>query len=299
MPISPVLSCIGAGRLGSTLCKLLAQQVTIGQILNSTAQSSLQAAEFIGTGDPVDSLDQLKAADIWLIATPDEAIATASKSLQATAILRPADLVFHCSGVLDSTILIGSSIACASLHPLHSFAQPQRSVDSFQGTPCAMEGDGAALTKLGALFSAIGARPFEINRDQKVLYHAAAVMSCNYLVTLLDIGDNILQAAGLEQPESTDSPLRPLIEKTLQNYYASSAQRALTGPIARGDHDTVAAHLNALQTSSVDQWVWPDVYRSLGLASVALARRGKLAGSAPLERIEKLLQTHKTLQKSP
>jgi len=295
MPTSPVLSCIGAGRLGSTLCKLLAQQVTIGQILNSTALSSQQAVEFIGTGDPVDNLKQLKAADIWLIATPDEAIATSFKSLQATAILRPGDLVFHCSGVLDSTILTGSLMSCASLHPLHSFAEPQRSVDSFHGTPCAMEGDSAALAKLSALFSAIGARPFEINRDQKVLYHAAAVMSCNYLVTLLDIGDNILQAAGLEQSESTDSPLRPLIEQTLQNYYASSAQRALTGPIARGDHDTVAAHLNALQTSSVGQPVWPDVYRSLGLASVALARRGKLAGSAPLERIEKLLQTDKTL----
>ncbi len=299
MSTSPILSCIGAGRLGSTLCKLLAQHLSIGQVLNRSQASSDQAAEFIGAGTAINNSDQLQTADIWLLATPDDAIESNFKILQARSMLRSGDIVFHCSGALTAAILRQPSVLSASIHPMHSFADPQRSAKNFAGTPCAIEGHPSAVAKLVKLFNAIGARPFEISSTQKVLYHAAAVMSCNYLVTLLDTGENILRAAGIDSGGPADSPLRPLIEQTIQNYYSTSAKRALTGPIARGDHGTVVAHLSALEKSSTANPMWPDLYRSLGLASVLLARQLNPTGSAELDRIEKLLRADKDAQINP
>ena len=184
------LSCIGAGRLGQTLCHLLSQRsnISIGQIINSNQVSSQRAVDFIGCGSAA-TINDLKQADIWLIATPDNQIESAVKQLHTSAVLKPETVIFHCSGLLPSSVLQNKQqdLNVASVHPIHSFADPKRSINTFSGCHCAIEGSANAVTQLDALFSSLGTLTFTLDSQQKSLYHAASVMACNYLVSLLEV----------------------------------------------------------------------------------------------------------------
>ena len=282
---SLTLSCIGAGRLGKTLCHIFAQHLHIGHIINCSEDSARLAVKFIGAGQarrvPVDS------ADIWLIATPDNEIKAASAVLRTASVLRESDTVFHCSGALNAAELDISDCHTASVHPIHSFADPQQSISQFAGTPCGMEGNRSALDRLQPLFERVAAKPFVIDSQQKALYHAATVMTCNYLVSLLELGQKMLTAAGVS-PQQGVNPLEPLIRQTLDNYFNTDAISALTGPISRGDTATVASHIQALQQQPNN---WQQVYRALGNTTRAIAAKQGQASAENLSAIDRLLNS--------
>ena len=282
---SLTLSCIGAGRLGKTLCHLFAQHLHIGHIINCSEDSARLAVKFIGAGQarrvPVHS------ADIWLIATPDNEIKAASAALRTAGVLRESDTVFHCSGALNAAELDISDCHTASVHPIHSFADPQQSISQFAGTPCGMEGNRSALDRLQPLFERVAAKPFVIDSQQKALYHAATVMTCNYLVSLLELGQEMLTAAGVS-PQQSVNPLEPLIRQTLDNYFNTDAISALTGPISRGDTATVASHIQALQQQPNN---WQQVYRALGNTTRAIAAKQGQASAENLSAIDRLLNS--------
>ena len=282
---SLTLSCIGAGRLGKTLCHLFAQHLHIGHIINCSEDSARLAVKFIGAGQarrvPVDS------ADIWLIATPDNEIKAASAVLRTASVLRESDTVFHCSGALNAAELDISDCHTASVHPIHSFADPQQSISQFAGTPCGMEGNRSALDRLQLLFERVAAKPFVIDSQQKALYHAATVMTCNYLVSLLELGQKMLTAAGVS-PQQGVNPLEPLIRQTLDNYFNTDAISALTGPISRGDTATVASHIQALQQQPNN---WQQVYRALGNTTRVIAAKQGQTSAENLSAIDRLLNS--------
>ena len=285
------LSCIGAGRLGQTLCHLLSQRsdISIGQIINSNQVSSQRAVDFIGCGSAA-TIDDLKQADIWLIATPDNQIESVAKQLHTSAILKPDTVIFHCSGLLPSTVLNdeNQNLNVASVHPIHSFADPKRSIETFSGCHCAIEGSANAVAQLDALFSSLGALTFTLESQQKSLYHTASVMACNYLVSLLEVSHQMLKEAGIEGAgiDSTEnsSPLESLIRQTLDNYFLLGASQALTGPIARGDTDTVQTHLKALQQAP-DSDLWKQLYSALGKATVSISGKQGQASKEQLAAI--------------
>ena len=281
------LSCIGAGLLGKTLCHLLSRQLTIGQVINRSANSSQQAVDFIGAGS-AGSLDNLLPADIWLIATPDDGIAAAGQALFESGVLEAGNIVLHCSGSLGANAFQFASqgVSRASVHPIHSFANPSQSIQTFAGSHCAVEGEPQAVEVLSSLFNAIGALPFDIDGDRKVLYHASTVMACNYLISLLETSQQLLSASGVSSTEA--NPLEPLIRQTMDNFFASDAKSALTGPIARGDDKTVARHLAALEAEP-DRPVWQQVYSALGNAAVPISAQQGQASAESLEIIQKLL----------
>ena len=285
----PTLSCIGAGLLGKTLCHLLSNQVSLQQVVNRSAESSQRAVDFIGAGSAA-CMDSLQPADIWLIATPDDAIADTGQALFESGVLRAGNIVFHCSGALGSNALqlTNAGIHSASVHPIHSFANPNQSITTFAGSHCAVEGDSQALEVLSSIFNSIGGLPFEIDSDRKVLYHASTVMACNYLVALLETSQQLLGASGVDP--SGSNPLEPLIRQTLDNFFSTDACSALTGPIARGDDNTVARHLAAFEEQP-DSQLWQQVYRALGNATVAISADQGQASAESLKTIESLLQT--------
>ena len=295
------LSCIGAGRLGQTLCHLLSQHadLTIGQIINSTQASSQSAVDFIGCGSAA-TVDALKQADMWLIATPDNQIESAAQQLQDAKILKPETVIFHCSGLLPSSVLQNKQqdLNVASVHPIHSFASPKQSIETFTGSHCAIEGSATAVTQLDALFSSLGALTFTLDSQQKSLYHAASVMACNYLVSLLEESHQMLKQAGVDKvrndkagsdeagSDSTEnsSPLEPLIRQTLDNYFALGSTQALTGPIARGDTETVKTHIKALQQAP-DADLWIQLYSALGKATLPISAKQGQASKEKLAAI--------------
>jgi predicted short-subunit dehydrogenase-like oxidoreductase (DUF2520 family) len=284
------LNIVGAGRVGRTLASLWEEKraFAIQDVLDGTPHGARSAVAFIGDGRAVESIEALRAADVWMLTTPDGRIARCCERLAAAGLLRAGDIVFHCSGALDSGELAAAAArgaAVASVHPLKSFADPRDAVRSFAGTHCAAEGARAALETLLPAFERIGARVSEIDPRYKTIYHAASVIVCNYLTALMETGLRAYERSGLTR-ETAAMMMEPLVRETVDNVFRLGTAKALTGPIARGDDAVVARQLEALA-----QWDAgaAAVYRALGAAALALAREQGEADADALARLERLL----------
>lgn len=270
------LTIIGCGKLGQTLGRLWAENETveIQDILNRSGESGAHAAAFIGAGRVANGYADLRPADIVLIATPDDRIAACCDALVQTDCLAAHSIVFHCSGALPSSILQAASArgaAVASVHPMRSFALPEKMMESFTGTYCGVEGDQQALDALSEIFMAIGAQFVQIDRETKTLYHAAAVFASNYLVTLLDTAIQTCVQAGVPQDVALKM-IAPLVRETSENVLRIGPEQALTGPIARRDVATVIRQYRSVKAWNNNYGV---LYRQLGKLTAQLARRRK------------------------
>lgn len=270
------LSIIGCGKVGQTLARLWVQHqsIQIQDILNTSIESGTRAATFVGAGRVASSYADLQPADIFLITAPDDQIAACCMALANSGRLSANSIVFHCSGALPSSILDSASqhgTAIAGIHPIRSFAVPEKVVADFAGTYCGVEGDKTALDVLNPLFNAIGAQTVSIQGDAKVLYHAAAVFASNYLVTLLDTAVQAYGKAGIPQDVALKM-MASLVRETTENVLQIGPEQALTGPIARNDITTVIK-----QYRSVNAWDkrYGKLYKQLGKLTAHLARRRK------------------------
>ncbi|MFI4963377.1 MAG: Rossmann-like and DUF2520 domain-containing protein, partial [Legionellales bacterium] len=245
MPL--LVNIIGAGNLGKTIGHLLVknQLVSIAGLCNTSKKSVDASIKFIGDGRYFPSINLLPAADITCITTPDYLIEEACIALSKNPLLKQGSIVFHCSGSLTSDILkpvLDKGCYVASVHPMRSFAQPELSVEHYQGTYCAIEGETQAKTILSRLFEAIGSTTYEINKEKKSVYHAAGVFASNYLVTLAQQSLECLKEAGVEQ-ETAMHLIINLMQGSVSNLEKTASPAAsLTGPIQRGDVSTVKKH---------------------------------------------------------
>ncbi|MBA5636651.1 DUF2520 domain-containing protein [Duganella sp. LX20W] len=272
MPV-PTLTLIGAGHVGRVFGRLLARAscFTIEDVLTRSPASAQAALDFIGAGRAPGGWDQLRPANVYMLAVSDDQIVPACAAL-AQAVPLAGAVVFHCSGALASDQLQAARAAgalVASVHPIRSFADPQAVASGFAGTYCGVEGDAAALAILNPALEAIGARPVAIDASAKTVYHAAAVFASNYLVTVLDAALRAYQAAGV--PEAVARELaKPLATESLANVFRLGAPAALSGPVARGDYATVAR-----QQQAVTAWdaATGALYEALVAPTTDVARR--------------------------
>ena len=285
------LNIVGAGRVGRTLGRLWhsAGVFDIQDVLSRTPHGARSAVVFIGAGRAADWLEQMRPAEVWMLTPPDARIASCCEALAAAALLRAGDIVFHCSGALSSEELaraVGHGAKTASVHPLKSFAEPGVAAETFVGTYCAAEGDGAALEVVRSAFERIGAHVTQIEVRQKTIYHAASVIVCNYLVALMEAGLRCYEQAGLGR-ETALAMMEPLVRETVDNVFKLGPARALTGPVARGDDAVVAGHLAALGAWDADIGA---LYRQLGTVALDLARTQGEASSEALTRLADVLR---------
>jgi len=232
------VNVIGAGRVGKTLGKLLHHHIQ--SICNQSLASSQAACDFIGAGRAVAHLSDLPPADITLIAVPDKAIASVCEAWVKSTNPQPGSIVFHVSGALSASALQSAQakgLYTASIHPLKSFADSDQAYKTFKGTFCGMEGDVQALDRLAPLFESLGAELGVIDSDSKALYHAACVMACGGLTALYATCQQLLKTAGMPEAQ-----LGEYMKQTIDNNVKLGSSAALTGPVARGDEDTVKAH---------------------------------------------------------
>ena len=244
------ITFIGAGRVAKTLGVLFQRNpaLQILDILSRSTESAQRTATFIGAGSVAETFEQLRPASIFVLAVPDDQIAGCCAKLQQAGKLHRGVTVFHCSGALSSAELAAAratGAAVASVHPIRSFADPAAVADDFRGTWCGVEGDDAALAVLGPLFESFGARMVPVQRDAKTLYHAAAVFASNYVVTLMAVAQQAYIDAGIA-PDVALALLAPLTRESVENVIRLGPAAALTGPIARGDHATVARQQQAV-----------------------------------------------------
>jgi predicted short-subunit dehydrogenase-like oxidoreductase (DUF2520 family) len=198
-------------------------------------------------------------------------------------------IVFHCSAALPSEVLAPArqqGAAIGSMHPVKSFADPATAAKSFPGTFCALEGDAAACEVLADALHRCGAKTFAVDPAQKTIYHAATVFVCNYFVALMEAGLRCFRQAGIPR-ETAMEVMRPIVAGTVQNFFGLGPERALTGPIARGERSVVAAECEALGRwdESIQQ-----LYRSLGRVAVELAAAAHSADPQALAAIDEMLR---------
>ena len=183
-------------------------------------------------------VDVGRDAEVVVIATPDDAIATVAEAVIGAA--RPGALVVHLSGARGLGVFAAAAgrrpdIRFATLHPLASIPSPDPV--HLEGAWCAVAGDPDAYD----LADALGLRPFTVPESERVRYHAAAAIAANHLVALLGQVERVAALAGVPR-----EALYPLMRGVLDNSEAIGPHDALTGPVMRGDRDTVDAHLAAL-----------------------------------------------------
>ena len=284
------LNIVGCGTVGRVVGRLFQQAglFEIRDILNRSTDSARDAAAFIGAGRPVAELKGLRAADLYLIAASDDAIAGCARQLADSGLVGPETVACHLSGALPSAALgplreLGAAVA--SVHPVKSFADPLACVADFAGTWCGIEGDPPAVALLGAAFGALGGRLFPVDPGFKTVYHAGSVLVCNYLTSLIEVGVRAYQRGGLPR-ETALQVMEPLVRGTLDNIFRVGTERSLTGPIARGDAALVAGQLAAL-----DDWDGEIalIYRALGRVALDLADRRGVAAEAELAALKRLL----------
>ena len=286
------LNFIGCGQLGKTLGSLWHQSgsLVIGDILTRSGKSAQAAVDSIGAGRAVANIDDMQSADLYLIASADDAIEACSDALAESGMLNAANIVFHCSGSQSSALLSAcedQGAHTASIHPIKSFADVGLAVRSFAGTHCGAEGEPEALTLLSSLFEAIGAKLLPIHAEHKTLYHAASVIASNYLVTLQEISIQSFEQAGLSRTQAMQV-LQPIVSGTVDNVFTVGTHQALTGPIARGDSKVVAEQLAAIKAWESN---FAEIYRLLGLASLPMADAKNTNKPMDLDAMKAILNT--------
>lgn len=185
---------------------------------------------------------------VVLIAVRDEAISGVCERLSARGELDTARAVLHCSGAHPAgELLAAASLATAigTLHPLVAVNEREHAARRLSGATFALEGERPALEVGRELVGRIGARCFELRAGQLPLYHAAAVLASNHAVILWTAAQSLLEKIGLP-PSEVVAALIPLLQSTVDNVGERGLPRALTGPLRRGDAQTIARHLDEL-----------------------------------------------------
>jgi predicted short-subunit dehydrogenase-like oxidoreductase (DUF2520 family) len=262
------INLVGAGQVGKTLGHLFVKHhlAHIQAVFNTHSKHAKAAIEWIGGGHYYATLQDLPHADITLITTPDDYIEQICQILSESPHIRPGDIILHCSGALSSHALISAKkrgCFVASIHPMRSFANLIQSAQEYPGTYCAIEGDIEALRVLEPLFKGIGSVIYRIESSKKIVYHAGAVFASNYLVTLTKQSIDCFVSAGMEHEFAKHLALTAMRD-VFENIQNNSLETALTGPIKRGDINTIQKHIDNLPEAG------RDIYQALVHATLPL-----------------------------
>ncbi len=266
------IALIGPGRVGQTLARALRQRgYRITAVVGRSLRQARRAVAFIGEGRPHGHLsDAPMEAETVLLAVPDSHIRIVATRLAALGGGRwRGKVVLHTSGSRSSrelTALRRRGAACGSFHPLFPFPEPLPEFPS--GVFFGLEGDARAVRRGRGWARALHGIAVPVASSRKVLYHAAAALASGHALTLADLCTRILTHLGVRE-SSARQALLPLTRATLQQYERLGA-RAWTGPLARGDLETVRSHLRELKRLPP---YFAGVYAALGTAGLALYGR--------------------------
>jgi len=163
------------------------------------------------------------------------------------------------------------------MHPLQSFASADHKTNPFQGITVSIEGEGPAVNTAKTMSTDLGGTVVTLLTEAKTLYHASAVVASNYLVTLLDLAIRLIEESGINRQDAFNL-LKPLIEGTLSNIGKVGIQKALTGPIARGDIKTVEKHIEEIGFKRPELL---SLYKMLAFYTIDIAEaRGSISKSS-------------------
>ncbi|GAA1351926.1 Rossmann-like and DUF2520 domain-containing protein [Saccharothrix algeriensis] len=289
-PARLTVGVISAGRVGSVLGAALTRAGHVVGSVSAVSRASLRRAEELLPGVPVlPPPDVAAAADLVLLAVPDDELAGLVRGLVATGSLRAGQIVVHTSGAQGVEVLAPAAAAgalCVALHPVMTFTGRPEDVERMAACSVgvtAADGDDAAWNVGEALVVEMSAEPVRVTEAARPLYHAALAHGANHLMTLVGDCAEVLRSAGVANAERV---LGPLLSAALDNALRHG-DRALTGPVARGDAGTVAGHLRVLAAEAPGTLA---PYRVLARRTVDRAQAAGLLGPGPAADVRTTLE---------
>lgn len=290
------VAIIGAGRVGGAAGRLLAQAgYTVTAVATRNKETAERVSAFIGAGEPLtDVVKAASSAAIVILTTPDGAIKGVCDAIATGGGFRKGSIVVHTSGAqtldpLDAAK--GSGSYRAVIHPLQSIPSMELGVRNIPGSYFRIEADPEASSIARELAKALGGIELVMpkwgsDKESAALYHAGAVAVSNFFIALVDFGLRYYQALGADKEEALKAVL-PLIKGTLRNIESAGIPDALTGPIMRGDVETVKGHLQAMAGRAPE--LLP-LYRALARHTVLVAQDKKSITPQTAAEIKKLME---------
>ena len=262
----PSVGFIGAGRVASALAPALA---AAGYRVVAVASRAIASAERVAALVPgavaTDAQGVADAAALVFLTTSDGAIGPVAGAVR----WRDGQAAVHCSGALTLEPLAAArkqGALVGSWHPFQTFGSEGTST-TLAGVTFGIEADAGLYDTLADLAERVGGVALPVPAGARALYHAASVMSCGYLTTLLHEAEVLWARAGLP-PEAAGPAIGVLAETTLANLRRAGVGAALSGPTSRGDEATVRLHLDALAASAPE--LLP-LYAAVSVRSAVLA----------------------------
>lgn len=258
------IALVGPGSAGTALA--LAMQQAGHDIVAVVARHPERAGEAArGLGAvPLSPGDPIPAADVIIIAVRDGAIADVAETL--APFVADAGGVVHVSGATSVGALgpiADAGVPTGSFHPLQTLPSAEAGAQRLGGAWIAVTAPSPLRETLYELAESIGGHPFDLNDEQKAAYHAAAAAAANFPIAALTVAHDLFAAAGVPFDAA-----RPLVEAVVANAFEHGPASSLTGPVARGDTDTVAAQLAAVGEETPG---WEAAYRSFVSATADVA----------------------------
>lgn len=246
--IKPRVGVVGAGRVGTVLAARFSRAdypiagVSARSDVSRTRVRSL--LPHVGIADPI---SVVRASDILVLAVPDDVLADVVMEL--APYVRHGQLVFHVSGRHGRAVLeplARAGVTTMAIHPAMTFTGTELDVDrSCVYGVTALDRDQDSVE---TIISALGGSSIQIAEEARIAYHAALAHGSNHLTTVVNQAMDLLRSIGAEDPGAV---LRPLLNAALDNTL-SFGDLALTGPVVRGDVDTVRGHLDAIDDASIN-----------------------------------------------
>ena len=284
------LAILGLGKVGTALGYLLRSAgYKIVAVADRLPENLRRGVTYTGGRTFSDVAEAASLASCILIATNDDDIAPVCEEISRRGAVTAGKKVIHLSGagsldLLDAARRTGAFVA--SIHPLQSFATVEGAIKSIPGSTFGITADAPLKDWSIGLVRDLGGHPFFVAEGNKPLYHAAACLASNYLTTLMHAVEQIYLSLGIGEKEALHA-FWPLVQGTLINIETNGTVQALTGPIARGDAETIARHLAAFQ-KRLPQLL--PLYCVLGLQTVELGLAGKTLTPAKAATIIALLK---------
>ena len=263
------IGIIGAGKVGTTLGKYLSiHGKNVTGFYSRTHESADEAATFAETETYSSLCKLVEKSDVIFITTPDGVIHQVWGDLLHQDISNR--IICHFSGSLSSHVFSGREEAGASgisMHPMYAFSDKFHSYEQFHTAYLTLEGDPEAVAVMKPMWEAIGHHVLTLKAEDKIKYHAAAAMASNEMLGLMQASLDSLSECGFSEKDSM-ALLTPLVQGNIASMLEKGCVNALTGPVERGDAQTVRKHLQALEGSKAGK-----IYQSLGSTMVELAKR--------------------------
>jgi predicted short-subunit dehydrogenase-like oxidoreductase (DUF2520 family) len=241
---------VGAGRVGAVLAAALQ---AAGHEISAVAGESDASRTRIETLLPSTHVDKptavARSCDLLLLTVPDDMLGNVVAMLSASGAIRPGQFVVHTSGkhgvsVLQPAIDLGAH--ALAMHPAMTFTGTDVDLERLPGCVYGVTAGPDTVALAETLVADLGGRMIRVDEDKRTLYHAGLAHGANHLVTLVVQAMDLLRQSGSDDPAGT---LRPLLTAALDNTLAYG-DAALTGPIVRGDVETVRAHVADIAATS-------------------------------------------------